>query len=177
MDPISSTPQTLTTFAKRYGMLQPDAFLAQFACPFLVEAAHVPAAREDAGPQAFRTEYLESVEAGNKLLGADVREIWPIRKRADSAFSGHIGVGRTPNLDICIARTGISKFHAYFSEREGVFQITDKDSTNGTFVAGQRVTAGLPMALRDGVKLEFASHAFMFLSALRFHKLLQSVAG
>lgn len=177
MDATSSTTQTLATFAKRYGKLEQDAFLAQFGCPFLVEAAHVNAAREDAGPQTFRTEYLESLEAGSKLLGADHREIWPIRKRAESAFSGHIGVGRTPNLDICIARTGISKFHAYFSEREGIFQITDKESTNGTFVAGVRVTASVPMALRDGVKLEFANHQFTFLSAARFYKLLQSIGS
>ena len=177
MDATSSTTQTLASFAKRYGKLEQAAFLAQFSCPFLVEAAHGNTAREETGPQTYRTEYLEAAEAGGKLLGADDREIWPIRKRADSAFSGHIGVGRTTNLDICIPRPGISKFHAYFSEREGIFQLTDKESTNGTYVAGERVSASVPMALRDGVKVEFANHQFTFLSAQRFHRLLQSIGA
>jgi hypothetical protein len=170
-----NTTQTLAIFAKRYGKLDQAAFLEQFSCPFLVESAHGNTGRIEAGPQAFRTEYVDSLDAATKLLGAEIREVWPIRKRAESAFSGHIGVGRTPNLDICIPRAGISKFHAYFSQREELFQITDKESTNGTFVAGERVEPGSAMSLREGVKVEFANHQFTFVSALRFHRLLQSV--
>jgi len=174
MDATTSS-HTLADFAKRYGKLDLPAFLAQFGCPFLVEAAHGNAVREEAGPQAFRTEYVDSAEAGTKILAADDREVWPIRKRADSAFSGHIGVGRTPNLDVCIARTGVSKFHAYFSEREGVYLLSDKESTNGTFVAGERLAAGASIAMREGVKLEFANHMFTFVSAARLHRMLQSL--
>ncbi|MFT3925351.1 MAG: FHA domain-containing protein [Myxococcales bacterium] len=175
MEATTTQNQTLASFAKRYGRLDLDAFLAQFDCPFLVEAAHAAGLRDESGPQAYRTEYIASADASSKLLGAEDRELWPIRKRADSAFSGHIGVGRTPNLDICIARTGVSKFHAYFSEREGVFQLTDKESTNGTFVGGERINPGTPISLRDGVKLEFANHPFTFMSPARFHRLMQSV--
>ncbi len=171
----TSSPQSLASFAREFGKLDQASFLAQFDCPFLVENAHAVGGRVDTGGQSFRTDYVDSADTTGKLLAAEDREVWLIQKRGDSAFSGHIGVGRTPNLDICIARTGISKFHAYFSQREGIFQLTDKESTNGTYVSGRRLEPGMAMSLRDGAKLEFATYAFTFLSAQRFHRVLQSL--
>jgi len=171
----TSSPQSLAFFAREFGHLDHASFLAQFDCPFLVENAHANGGRVDTGGQTFRTDYVDAADTATKLLAAEDREVWPIRKRGDSAFSGHIGVGRTPNLDICIARTGVSKFHAYFSQREGVFQLTDKESTNGTFVAGMRLDPGMAMSLREGVKVEFATYVFTFISPLRFHRMLQSL--
>jgi pSer/pThr/pTyr-binding forkhead associated (FHA) protein len=141
----------------------------------LVESAYAdPRASAE---KAFRTEYVESSDVVSKVLGPDRREVLLVQKRSDSAFSGHIGVGRTPNLDVSIPRTGVSKFHAYFSPAGEGFQLTDKDSTNGTFVGGVRLTPGMAVKLTDGVEIQFANHAFLFMMPSRFFELLRSLAA
>jgi len=173
---LFASPQTLAACARKLGKLSETALLAQISCPLLVEASHAEAAGLEASPQnSFRTEYVDSSDLAARALSAERREVWLIKKRADAAFSGHIGVGRTPNLDVCIARSGISKFHAYFSVREDEYLLTDKDSTNGTVVNGSRLEPGQGIVVREGTKIEFANHSFVFMSPARFYKLLQTM--
>jgi pSer/pThr/pTyr-binding forkhead associated (FHA) protein len=139
----------------------------------LVESAYAETGAP--GARSFRTEFVDANEALSRALPNDKREVFLVKKRSDSTFSGHVGLGRTPNLDISIARTGVSKFHAYFSETDGLWKLTDKDSTNGTFVAGTRPTPGTPAVVTCGVEVQFANHAFQFLTPRRFYELLRSL--
>jgi pSer/pThr/pTyr-binding forkhead associated (FHA) protein len=170
-----SRDTTLAFYVRTMGKLTETAFLAQIACPVLVESARVESG--GTGPNAFRTQYLEESEGVARTLTLDRREVVLVKKRAGAAFSGHIGVGRTPNLDLCIARMGVSKFHAYFFQAaDGSYQLTDKDSTNGTFVDGVRLASGATAALRDGSEVQFGNHRFAFMTSVSFHKLLRSFA-
>ena len=44
--------------------------------------------------------------------------------------------GRSPSADIVIPDAGISSRHARLRPASGGIEVTDLDSTNGTFVAG-----------------------------------------
>jgi pSer/pThr/pTyr-binding forkhead associated (FHA) protein len=173
--PLESPTQTLATYARDLARLDRARFLDRISCPVLVESAYAEVAQ--GGAQAFRTAFVESGEAASRTLSPERRTVLSVQKRQNAAFSGHIGVGRTPNLDICIARTGISKFHAYFSDVQGTFHLTDKQSTNGTFVAGRRLVPGEAVPLADGVEIHFATHAFLFLSPARFFELVRSIGA
>jgi pSer/pThr/pTyr-binding forkhead associated (FHA) protein len=125
----------------------------------------------------FRTETIDNAGARGHRLGPDQREVFLVRKREEATFSGHIGVGRTPNLDVVILRTGISKFHAYFSEVGAGYQLTDKGSTNGTCVAGKRLLPDTSVLLGGEVDVQFANHGFTFMTPERFFELLRSRAA
>ncbi|MFT3925344.1 MAG: FHA domain-containing protein [Myxococcales bacterium] len=170
-----SRDTSLAHYARTMAKLTETAFLAQISCPVLVESARVEVGA--GGPSSFRTEYLDESDVSSRILPPDRREVLLLKKRVGAAFSGHISIGRTPNLDLCIARTGVSKFHAYILEADGGYQITDKDSTNGTFVDGVRLSAGGTMKLRDGAEVRFATHSFMFMLPGSFLKMLRSVSG
>ena len=171
-----SRENTLAYYARSLGKLSEAAFLEQVPCPVLVESARVESS--DGAPSTFRTQYLEDSEVVSRSLPADRREVLLVKKRAGAAFSGHIGIGHTLNLDLSIARTGVSKFHAYFFQAaDGAYQLTDKDSTNGTFVDGVRLPAGGTVALRDLSEVQFGTHRFTFMMPKSFLKMLRSMAG
>jgi cytochrome P450/NADPH-cytochrome P450 reductase len=50
-------------------------------------------------------------------------------------------IGRTPDNDIVVPDPGVSRHHAELRSVAGAYRIVDLDSSNGTFVNGQRVTA------------------------------------
>jgi hypothetical protein len=168
----------LEFYVRSMARMSQSAFLERVNTPVLVEATAAKDVMQE-GERAFRTEYVTLNDAMQaKAQGPAQREVILIKKREGALFSGHIGVGRTPNLDICIARHGISKFHAYFSRTEaGTYQLTDKDSKNGTFVVGTRLTPGTAVNLANNVEIRFAAHVFRFLTPEDFYALVQSMAA
>jgi len=170
-----SRDTSLAHYARTVAKLTETAFFVEVPCHVLVESGRVEAGAN--GPSSFRTEYLEQSEIVSRIQSAERREVFLLKKRAGAAFSGHISIGRTLNLDCCIARTGISKFHAYVFESDGGYQLTDKDSTNGTFVDGVRLSPSGTMSLRDGCEVRFGTHGFTFLSPASFLRMLRGVAG
>jgi pSer/pThr/pTyr-binding forkhead associated (FHA) protein len=102
--------------------------------------------------------------------------VFLLEKRTGNVFSQQISVGRTTNMDVCLPLSGISKFHAHFSQRDdGEFMLTDNDSTNGTFVDGTALTAHAPHKLSDGCEVRFAKYAFRFMSTRRFAHLVDGL--
>ncbi|HEX6239779.1 MAG TPA: FHA domain-containing protein [Polyangiales bacterium] len=152
-------------------------FLERVNCPVLVEASASVDANDN--ERAFRTEYVSLSDVmASRAQSPGQREVLLIKKREGALFSGHIGVGRTPNLDICIPRHGISKFHAYFSVgADGNYQLTDKDSKNGTFVGGTRLTQGVPVPIPNNTEVRFAAHVFRFMQPIHFYELIKSMAA
>lgn len=167
--------QLLEYYVQNLGQLSPAAFLGRVSCPVLVE---VVTADQDAhdNERAFRTEFVSLDELGTGSVDSPVKgEVLLIKKREGALFSGHIGIGRTPNLDVCIPRHGISKFHAYFSlgPTEG-YMLTDKDSKNGTFVNGERLKPGVATSVQTNAEIRFAAHTFRFLTPEAFYDLVRS---
>lgn len=169
--------QALDFYVRNMGRMSQASFLERVACPVLVEATASTDASEN--ERAFRTEYVSLSDVMlSRAQSPAQREVLLVKKREGALFSGHIGVGRTPNLDICIPRHGISKFHAYFSVGEGgAYQLTDKDSKNGTFVSGTRLTQGVPVPVSNSTEVRFAAHVFRFMQPIDFFELLRSMAA
>jgi hypothetical protein len=66
-----------------------------------------------------------------------------LQKRDPNKFASMITVGRAANNDVRINLPSVSKFHCYFTHipRDKVWFITDANSSNGTWVDGERLKA------------------------------------
>jgi pSer/pThr/pTyr-binding forkhead associated (FHA) protein len=164
--------ETLESYIRRFAGSEKTKFIAQIRYPVLIDNSY--SAGSIAPKHGFRTATIDDENALAHRLRPDQREVFLVRKREEATFSGHIGVGRTSNLDVVIPRTGISKFHAYFSETGAGFQLTDKNSTNGTCVAGKRLLPDTPVLLASEVDVQFANHGFTFLTPARLFELIRS---
>lgn len=59
-------------------------------------------------------------------------------------------IGRARRADFIVDATLVSRFHCRITAGATGLEVTDLDSTNGTFVNGQRITRA---ALKDGDRL------------------------
>ncbi len=57
-----------------------------------------------------------------------------------------VNIGRADYNDIVINDSTVSTIHAKLQRREGIWVLVDLDSTNGTFVDGDRVSGEVPIA-------------------------------
>jgi pSer/pThr/pTyr-binding forkhead associated (FHA) protein len=101
-----------------------------------------------------------------------------VRKQATHGPSSMICTGRASNNDIVFAHKTISKLHAYFLKTGTMdaYEIVDADSTNGTKVNNNKLTAHQhhPVANRD--RIHFGpSIQVMYLTALGFYDFLQEL--
>lgn len=77
-------------------------------------------------------------------------------RRESSPFADMVSVGRTDANDIVLPHPTVSKLHATFSKTgEEAWMLTDQDSTNGTWIAGQRLVAHEPRPLRGEEAIAF----------------------
>ncbi|HBE83372.1 MAG TPA: hypothetical protein DDW24_11395, partial [Blastocatellia bacterium] len=67
-----------------------------------------------------------------------------------------ISIGRADAADIVLDDSGLSRVNTTFFIDEGELWVADENSTNGTFVNGERVS-GKPRLLRDGDSLTIGS--------------------
>jgi pSer/pThr/pTyr-binding forkhead associated (FHA) protein len=111
----------------------------------------------------------EDIVAWDKTLA-----LLPIVKRAGAIFQDRISVGRTRNSDIVIDHPKVSKFHAYFSISNGSYILSDADSTNGTFVAGQRISPNQNVPISDESEIRFGIQSTIFILPHSLYKFLQN---
>jgi pSer/pThr/pTyr-binding forkhead associated (FHA) protein len=71
-----------------------------------------------------------------------------------------VNVGRADYNDIVVPDPSVSTSHAKLQRREGVWVLVDLDSTNGTFVDGERVRGEAPLA--PGAMVRFGDIQLMF---------------
>src|SRR6266550_381047 len=69
-------------------------------------------------------------------------------------------IGRADYNDIVLPDPSVSTAHAKLQRREGVWLVVDLDSTNGTFVDGERVNGESPLA--PGTLLRFGDIQLVF---------------
>lgn len=113
----------------------------------------------DQHSQRARSRRSEGGQPGGLALGIEVEVLETHRKVLLSADS-EILIGRLdaahgvfPELDLTAdsgLEHGISRRHARVYTREGKWYIEDLDSTNGTYVNDERLTAYLPYSFNDG---------------------------
>ena len=69
-------------------------------------------------------------------------------------------IGRADYNDLVIPDESVSTTHAKLQRREGVWVLVDLDSTNGTFVDGERVKGEAPLS--PGVTVRFGDISLVF---------------
>ena len=70
-------------------------------------------------------------------------------------------IGRSKKCDIYINNPYLSKVHAQISFEECRFYISDMESTNGTYLNGNKLGTH-PVRLRDNDKITFGDLSFLF---------------
>lgn len=120
------------------------------------EAGHVAHPRQEGAADELENQVInievEVLNTGRKILLSADREI--LVGRLDAAH------GIFPELDMTTdggLEQGVSRRHARIYTRDGTCFVEDLDSTNGTFLNGERVTPYLPYAFRDGDALTFGT--------------------
>ncbi len=72
----------------------------------------------------------------------------------------HTVIGRSPDCDVAVPITAISRRHARLSRVAGQFVIEDLGSRGGTWVNGQQIRG--PTPLRDGDRLRICDFEAAF---------------
>jgi len=71
-----------------------------------------------------------------------------------------VNIGRADYNDLVVPDPSVSTSHAKLQRREGVWVLVDLDSTNGTFVDGERVKGEAPLA--PGATVRFGDVQLVF---------------
>lgn len=79
----------------------------------------------------------------------------PLVKSTRNPFAGMITVGRTPNNDVCLNFSSVSKLHAYFQNEGAKWVVRDSMSSFGTFVNGEKVLPEQSVPVQDGTAISF----------------------
>jgi pSer/pThr/pTyr-binding forkhead associated (FHA) protein len=102
------------------------------------------------------------------------RPVVPLARR-DGCF-GDVIVGRSGRAHVKISAASVSQDHAVFRPfPDGSWQVIDRESTNGTWLNGVRLSPGVPTRVTEGSVLRFGRKKFAFganrLRALLAHML------
>jgi pSer/pThr/pTyr-binding forkhead associated (FHA) protein len=80
----------------------------------------------------------------------------PFQKELQVKEGRRLSVGRTKENDLSIDDPSISKYHASLMlDDQGILQVADTGSTNGTFVNGERIEYGKSVAISERDKVRF----------------------
>jgi predicted component of type VI protein secretion system len=71
-------------------------------------------------------------------------------------------IGRRQGMDVQLEDSAMSRWHATVFADGGQWFLSDKNSTNGTFLDGKRLTADQPGALRNGSVAEIGDLKLQF---------------
>jgi|GEM_PF-1317893 len=142
--------------------LTPNQFAARFGDAFLLVTGATPAAT---GP--FTVLQPETPVLTGEMMVATLRKT----ARNPTPF---ITVGRTPNNDVVLTERSVSKLHAYFLLKDGVYKLLDAGSRHGTFIDGHPVPArgdGGALVVKPQQTLMFGTYLTTFATAAAVHSL------
>ena len=83
-----------------------------------------------------------------------------LRHTVEVGGHGVVSIGRTPDNSVSLDNKGVSSHHAIITQKENTYFIEDINSTNGTFVNGQRVTLKQPLSFGDSI--DICKHTLKF---------------
>jgi len=87
------------------------------------------------------------------IQGPDLGRSFPVQRAA-------VMLGRQQDSDICLNGRAVSRHHARITRDNGAFLVEDLDSSNGTYINGQRLTPHSPTALTERDALQIGPYVF-----------------
>ena len=131
--------------------------------------------RKALGDDPKTPKFVATVSRRGYRFSADVEAIGPpdaVRAHAGARWwlvwrdavlplaEGSNVVGRHPESDVWINASSVSRAHAHIVIADGRATVEDRRSTNGTYVAGARITTRHPLV--DGTTVTFGSEPAVF---------------
>ncbi len=95
-----------------------------------------------------------------RLLNRDALEL---ETEEQYALEDNMTIGRDSDNNIAITDSFLSGRHAMFMRQDRSYFIKDLDTTNGTFVNGEKL-ADTPMQLKDGDKIQIGQLNFLYVA-------------
>ena len=123
-------------------------------------------------------ELFDQLKAGLAQPDALEARVIELQKRRAGAVEEAITVGRSPQNDIVLYNRLISKNHAqlFISPAERACHLLDLDSTNGTFLNGDKLTPQQKYKLADGDEISLGPQAkVVYFSPKTFYDFLLHV--
>ena len=144
---------------ERFLELDQAGFLESYPYPVVITEEPGSGDEGDAQFHTINSRPDSGLSAGGKAdkILAQVGR-WAFQLRKKSRFASMVTLGRAAGSDIRINISSVSKFHAYFTHvaREQAWYLSDANSSNGTFLAGQELPASHgKVKLEDGMMLRF----------------------
>jgi len=153
--------------------LRREHFVSTHPHPFLVHASGESTKLDPRKRDDLTTDRLMVVAPSASLVQAML--VAPVVSRDVDA--GRVTIGVATACDIVLDDASVSKRHAYFTEQEGVWQLTDSDSSAGTQVNSQPLAPGAPRELASGDRITLGYVDLMFLLPESFHALVHGLFG
>ena len=91
------------------------------------------------------------------------RDSLKLKVEESYVLENNVTIGRASGNGITIADQFLSGKHVAFMYQEGFYFIKDLDSTNGTFVNGDKLS-DLPVRLKDGDRVHIGQLDFLYVS-------------
>jgi hypothetical protein len=170
------------------------AFAARYPHWFLLK--HPSVAAQPAPPPSdnpFEDDDEEQVEALTRVIGGEgdgvvfddlgpIAAEWrvaPLVRRLNAPPKDRIVVGRNSLLcDVVLPFASVSKVHAHFHQSpSGAMTVRDVESSNGTFVNGERVPSEREVPLKLGDRIRLGAVEVEFVDAARFYDVLTAQGG
>ena len=154
-----------------------DEFLAAAAPAALVRYKTRPA--EPTAPvmttatiRADRAESLDAAMLHGTVTPEPIEmEIYPLAKKPGALFRDRITIGRTPNNDVVIGDSSVSRLHAYVRRADG-WIVADAGSKNGSWLGDTRLEARRETVLPAGAQLRFGDVQLMFYPSEQLFEML-----
>ncbi|HUN58781.1 MAG TPA: FHA domain-containing protein, partial [Candidatus Binataceae bacterium] len=87
------------------------------------------------------------------------RQLLPEAEDSNFALSAdRVSVGSAPDNDLRIADSSVSRRHALLERTTDGYRLSDRTSTNGTYVNGRRISAAV--ILREGDEVRFGGRSY-----------------
>lgn len=165
--------ESLRWWVNEWKGLGANGFAAKYPSPFLLQLAM----SEDSGAESDR-QFMTMKVGRTSHTKADPLElpVYQVVKDEANAFGMMITVGRATNNDVVVETGSVSKFHAYFEERDSDWRVRDANSSNGTFVGSVQVTADASTEVPSNSVIRFSRVSFRFMVGVDFARLLQTEA-
>jgi pSer/pThr/pTyr-binding forkhead associated (FHA) protein len=164
---------TVEALAKRAATLSRDEFTAEMGPWVLIGP---PAALEKSDGWSYATRHAAAaVQTTNPFGVLSTNVAYPLRaKDRRAAVGSSILIGRTETNDVCIPDQSVSKLHARVTKKR--FELSDADSTNGTFVNGRKLSASESVPLAPNLLVRFGDRAFQVHASAQLHGVLQTLS-